>query len=229
MLRDLISRPLTWLALSAAAFLLADVAIVWLGVRGDYAFDFACCYQQAGQRVLDGRDLYDWSPTYTFRYSPWGALLFAPLAPLTEQAAALVWLLVKVAVLAWTAIWFARAWEPRWRLVVAAAVLLFPPVVHDLMIGNVSVFTLVVLLALARNVSLGPVLFGLLLLLAPKPHLLPVMAWLLVARPRDAAVTATTGVVGLRLKISASPNPPSGRPWCMAPKAWAASNTTGTE
>ena len=56
--------------LAAVGFLLADAVIVWIG-RGDFAFDFTCCYQQAAQRPLDDpATLYDWTDTYTFRYSP---------------------------------------------------------------------------------------------------------------------------------------------------------------
>ncbi len=195
MFQDLVPRPRTWIALAAVAFVLADVAIVALGVRGDFAFDFACCYQQAGQRLLDGRDLYEWSATYTFRYSPWAALLFTPLAPLTAGAAAVVWVALKTLVLGVAAAWYASVWPAARRPMVAAAVVLFPPAVHDLMIGNVSVFTLVVLLALARNVRWAPVAFGAMLLLAPKPHLLPVVAWLAVARPRDAVLAIGTTAV----------------------------------
>jgi hypothetical protein len=74
-------------------------------------------------------------------------------------------------------------------------VLLFPPIWHDLALSNVSVFTVAVLwLLLVRTNGLGGVAFGLLLLLAPKPHLLPVALWLAYRRPRDAvAALATLG------------------------------------
>jgi hypothetical protein len=75
-------------------------------------------------------------------------------------------------------------------------VLLFPPIWHDLALGNVSVFTVAVLaVLLSRRDGVGGVAFGLLLLLAPKPHLLPLALWLLVRRPRDGvAALATLGV-----------------------------------
>ncbi len=186
-----------------AAFVVADVAVVWVGIHGDWAFDFACCYQQAGQRLIEGADLYAWSDTYTFRYSPWAALVFAPLAPLDPAVAALTWLVVKVMVLVGAAWWYARPWSGSMRISVAAAVVTFPPVVHDLVIGNVSTFTLVVLLALARGARAGPPLFGLLLLLAPKPHLVPVAAWLVISRPREAGIAIATAAIGLGAGIVA--------------------------
>ena len=56
------SGPLILFA--AAGILLADAAIVWIGVQGDFAFDFTCCYQQAADRALNNpATLYDWSDT----------------------------------------------------------------------------------------------------------------------------------------------------------------------
>ena len=197
-LNRLIRSPGNLAILAGAAFLFADAAIVLIGVRGDWAFDFTCCYQQAGQRLLDDpSSLYAWSDSYTYRYSPWAAVLFAPLAPFTEEQAVIAWLVLKLAVLAAVAVWFARAQPMEWRVPAMLAVLFFPPVWHDLVLGNVSVFTLGVLLALLRwEARAGGLAFGLLLLLAPKPHLLPVGLWLLARRPRAAIAALVVVVLG---------------------------------
>ena len=109
------SGPLILFA--AVGILLADAVIVWVGTQGDFAFDFTCCYQQAAERALtDPATLYDWSDTYTFRYTPIGALLFAPLVPLSADAAAWVWLVVKLAVLALTAAWYSSRWSGNQRI-----------------------------------------------------------------------------------------------------------------
>lgn len=189
-------RRTNLLILSAVAFLLADAAIVYIAAHGDFAFDFTCCYQQAGQRLLnDPSSLYAWSSTYTFRYSPWAALLFAPLASLTQGQAIVVFLLLKAALVGLIATWYSDRWTGTERAFVAGAVLLFPPLWHDLALGNVSTFTVLVLLALLRWPDLlGGALLGLLLLLAPKPHLLPVAGWLAVRRPR--AAVAALSVLG---------------------------------
>lgn len=191
------ARVSLWLVPVVAAFVVADLAMLAVALNGDWAFDFACCYQQAGQRLLDGRDLYDWSATYTFRYSPWAAVLFAPLTLFTAEAAAIAWFVVKAAILAGAAWWYSEPWSGRARVAVVASVLFFPPLVHDLVIGNVSVLTFAVLLALSRESRAAPPLLGVLMLLAPKPHLLPVAAWLLVRRPRDAGLAMATGAIGL--------------------------------
>ena len=190
--------------LVAVAFLLADAAIVYIAARGDFAIDFTCCYQQAGQRFqTDPSSLYAWSDTYTFRYSPWAALVFAVLVPWSEIVAVWLWLLLKVLVVVVVAVGLSRRWTGDARWLVAGMVVFFPPIWHDLALGNVSVFTVAVLaLLLARRDGVGGVAFGLLLILAPKPHLLPLAIWLAVRRPRDAAaalavagIWAVTGVV----------------------------------
>jgi len=84
---------------AAIGILLAEAIIVWVGTQGDFAFDFTCCYQQAAERALNSpATLSDWSDTYTFRHTPIGALLSAPLVPLSADGAARVLLVVKLAV-----------------------------------------------------------------------------------------------------------------------------------
>ena len=80
----LLSRPSTLITLAAASFLAADLVLIFVIGPIDFAFDFWCCYQQAGERAItDPSTLYVWSDTYTFRYTPLGALLFVPLVPLS--------------------------------------------------------------------------------------------------------------------------------------------------
>jgi alpha-1,2-mannosyltransferase len=185
--------------LVAVAFLLADAVIVYVAARGDFAIDFTCCYQQAGQRVYqDASSLYAWTDSYTFRYSPWAAVLFAPLAGIPEAAAVWLWLALKVVVLGAVAIGLARRWSADVRWLVAGMVLVFPPIWHDLALGNVSTFTVAVLaVLLVRRDGWGGLAFGLLLLLVPKPHLLPLAVWLAIRRPRDGAVAFGTLLVGV--------------------------------
>lgn len=184
--------------LAAVAFLMADAVIVYIAARGDFAIDFTCCYQQAGQRLLDDRSsLYDWNDSYTFRYSPWAAVLFAPLAPLSEPMAVWAWLLLKVMVVAAVAVGMARRWPGPAAPLVAGMVLFFPPIWHDLALGNVSVFTVAALfLLLARTNGMGGVAFGLLLLLAPKPHLIVLALWIAFRRPRDGVAALATLISG---------------------------------
>jgi hypothetical protein len=184
----------------AAAILLADVVLVWIGTSGDFAFDFTCCYQQAGQRALDApATLYQWDATYTFRYTPLGALFFSPLAGLSVDGATWAWLLFKAVALVIVAAWYSRAWRGTDRWLVAGLVLLFPPIIHDLVIGNISTLTTLVLLSVLRwPDARGGTVLGVMLALAPKPALLPVVLWLALRR-RSAFVASviTAGVLVL--------------------------------
>jgi hypothetical protein len=188
----------------AVAIVIADLTLIWIGMGGDFAFDFTCCYQQAAARVLDDPStLYQWSDTYTFRYTPLGALPFVPLVPLSETAASWTWLLAKLAVLGLTAAWFSRPWSGTRRWLVALLVVTFPPVVHDLVIGNVSTITLLVLLAVARwHDWRGGAALGLLSVLMPKPHLVPVLVYVAIRRPRDFVATLATMAGGLGVGLA---------------------------
>ena len=192
------SRPRFLIRLSAAALVVYIAIVISLGIRGDWAFDFTCCYQQAGQRFLNGEDLYAWSDTYTFRYTPWAALLLTVLAPMPEWAAILAWLAIKSVVLLAAAALFARVWTGSSRTLAFTLAALFPPAMHDLMIGNVSTFTLAVeiMLLRARPAVAGPA-FGLLLLLVPKPHLIPILAWLLLRQTRTGLIALGVGAGGV--------------------------------
>jgi hypothetical protein len=187
----------------AAAFVLADVVIIWIGLQADLAFDFTCCYQQAGQRALEHTTaLYAWSDTYTFRYTPLGALVFAPLAPLSVEAAAVAWLLAKLGALAGAAAWYSRPWRGTDRLLVVLLVVAFPPIIHDLVIGNISTITFLVVLAVARWPGLrSGVALGALAILAPKPHIIPILAWMAIRRPRAFAAALATMAGGLAVGL----------------------------
>jgi hypothetical protein len=194
-----VKRTTLLVLLAAAAILLADVTLIWIGVQADFGFDFTCCYQQAAQRaVTDPTALYDWSDSYTFRYTPLGALPFVPLVPLNEMVAAWAWLAFKVVVLIGVAAWFSQPWEGGRRWLVALLVIAFPPIVHDLVIGNVSTITLLVFLTLARwRDARGGIAIGLLTVLMPKPHLVPVLIYLAIRRPADFVVALATSAAGV--------------------------------
>ncbi len=188
--------------LSAAALVVYIAIVVSLGFRGDWAIDFTCCYQQAGQRLLDGGDLYAWSETYTFRYTPWAAALLTVFTPFPEWMAILLWLAIKAVVLVAAAALFARAWAGSDRTFAFGLAAFFPPAMHDLMIGNVSAFTLVVeiMLLRLRPAIAGPA-FGLLLLLVPKPHLVPILVWLLIRQSRTGLMALGVCAAGVLVGI----------------------------
>jgi len=187
----------------AAAFVLADLAIVFLIGPRDFGFDFMCCYQQAAARALnDPSTLYQWSDSYTFRYTPLGALFFVPLVPLSQMGAVWAWLFIKVALLVVVAVWFSRTWPADRRVLLGLMVLAFPPAIHDLVLGNVSILTLLVFVAVARwQDPRGGVAIGLLTVLMPKPYLFPVLAYMAIRRPRDFAASIATIAAGLAVGL----------------------------
>ncbi|MCV0404498.1 MAG: DUF2029 domain-containing protein [Chloroflexi bacterium] len=191
------------LQLTAASLIVYIAIVISLGFRGDWAIDFSCCYQQAGQRLLDGGDLYAWSESYTFRYTPWAALVFVVFAPFVEWVAVLLWLLIKAAALVAAAALFARAWNGANRTLAFGLAALFPPAMHDLMIGNVSSFTLAVEIMLIRlRPAIAGTAFGLLMLLFPKPHLVPVLVWLVVRQTRTGMYAVAVGAIGLIIGVA---------------------------
>ena len=89
------------------------------------------------------------------------------------------------------------------RRLSCSCVLAFPPIVHDLVIGNVSTITVLALLAVARwQDPRGGVAIGLLMVLMPKPHLIPVLAYLAFRRPRDFAAAALTMGAGVLVGLA---------------------------
>ena len=88
-------------------------------------------------------------------------------------------------------------------MLVALLVLAFPPIVHDLVLGNVSTITVLALLAVARwQDPRGGIAIGLLTVLMPKPHLIPVLAYLAFRRPRDFAAAALTMGAGVLIGLA---------------------------
>ena len=74
-------------------------------------------------------------------------------------------------------------------------VLFFPPIWHDLALGTSACSRWRCWPSCSPVATAWGVAFGLLLLLAPKPHLLPLALWLAVRRPRDAV--AALAVLGI--------------------------------
>jgi hypothetical protein len=71
------------------------------------------------------------------------------------------------------------------------------------MIGNVSTFTLAVEVMLLRlRPAPAGTAFGLLLLLVPKPHLVPILAWLLLRQTRTGLIALGVGAGGVLVGVA---------------------------
>ena len=114
-------RPRNLVILTAVAFLLADAAMVEIALHGDFGFDFSCCYQQAGQHLLnDQLDPLRLEPTVHLPLLPMGSPALHAARAADRGQAVWAWFALKVAVLAGLAAWYSAPWAVRQRILVAA-------------------------------------------------------------------------------------------------------------
>jgi hypothetical protein len=166
--------PIARLALGAAllailvlnALLIANqLSIILAGYPGA---DFRA-YQSASERVWSG-GLYLHDGNYDFRYSPVAAYLFTALRYVDPA----VWRLLHVG---------AALGLPNWpmRILVLASW----PFAFDLQLGNLMTFILLAGAWGLRGNRPAALVFLALTLLAPRPLVLPIAAWLLWQQPRQ--------------------------------------------
>lgn len=200
------------LALRALQFATLTTQIQW-------GYDFSA-YWDAGSRLLDGEALYDaaqllgpYAPQvqYLYLYPPPLAAAAMPLAglfPTDYRAAAWVWAAVGALVLAWSVLALARserlaerfpvlAGRGRWLIVAAAFA--FPPVVGELVMGNVHLLLLGLLtaawLGIRRGTANGELVAGAAIGVAAVVKVFPalLLPWLLLTRRYRAALGVATG------------------------------------
>ncbi len=130
-----------------------------------------------------------------YLYSPLAAALTVPALAVPTDVAVVGWLAVKIALLVIGTAVATRGLASVDRLLLVLAVVGFLPILYDLELGNVTVLVLVAVAAIAwtpDRFATG-IPLGLILATAPKPQLIPVLIWLVVAHRRaliGAVVTA---------------------------------------
>jgi hypothetical protein len=142
------------------ALLVANqISIILAGYPGA---DFRA-FQSASERVWSG-GLYTHDGEYDFRYSPVAAYLFTALGVVDPA----IWRVLHIA---------AALALPTWpmRLLLLASW----PFAFDLQLGNLMTFILLVAVWGLRGNRVAALIFLALALLAPRPLVLPVAAWLL--------------------------------------------------
>jgi hypothetical protein len=180
-------------AVTGIGFVLAQQTLFTPG--GWFALD--------GLRVLDaaaawrgGGNPYE-IPGYL--YAPAATLMAVPFAALGDTVAIVGWLGLEVALIAIGTRWATSA-APWW--VTAAAlpcVLLFQPVIADLLLANVTVaLTFGMLLVVRRDRPASGLLLGVLAAAFPKPLLAPFVLWALVWR-REASRGILAGAAATTL------------------------------
>jgi len=179
-----------WLALASAVLAIAAVLYsAWDSV------DLAV-YVEAGRRFAAGLSPYGFAlPPIgaLFRYSPVFAAGMAPLSGLPFAWVALGWRLVELALLAISV--RGLGW-------LGVAIVLNPLVVLDLSVANVGTLFLAAMIMVVRWPSARTVTaYAILVLLIPKPTLLPVLAWGLWRVRASWLPVAGVGVAGLAMVL----------------------------
>lgn len=161
--------PLVGLALLATLNVMLLTLTDWTMLRGGAGADWTI-FGEAGQRAIHGGVLYASEDNYAFRYSPLLAYVFALIAPIGP--------------LAWRALHIVAAASLGWRSPwLALAVLVSWPFWFDVEAGNLMIFVLVLGVWALAGRSWAIAGFLVLALLAPRPLMLPLAAWLLWTKP----------------------------------------------
>jgi len=117
-----------------------------------------------------------------FLYSPLTAFVARPLTWVSPTGAAVAMTLLGVAILATGVTLETRGQALIDRALVAVAALGFAPVVYELLLGQTTFLIAAALYLVARRADAfrNGIPLGIVLALAPKPLLLPVLVWMLV-------------------------------------------------
>jgi alpha-1,2-mannosyltransferase len=198
----------------AATILLAVATLLIYQHDGGWMYD-AKVYRTAGNAVLRGLDLYSPARGQHFTYTPFAALLFAPLSLIPAMPFALLWTALSVACLG-GAVWLSLAWigapSGQRRFLLTAAICLlscagFEPVSFTLLLGQVNLILMFVVLydlwlpdhnrwkglgiGLAAGIKLIPAFF--------------ILYLLVTRRLRAAAVATFVGAVTIGIGFIAAP------------------------
>lgn len=197
--RDAPAKLRLWYGIGLIAFTvaLASGLDLW---RRPFGYDLAT-YVLAAQRLQDGRPLYPavvvLGPFGQYFYPPTVALAFVPFTAAPFVGAA-IWMMVLVSVavaLGATLVRRHPTWQRPW---VAAAIALFPPLVWDLTLGNVTL--LAAALALFAHSRRKPIVAGAILAvsLTLKPLTIGLLLfWALAGRGRAAIWTVAIGTASV--------------------------------
>ena len=139
-----------------------------------------------------------------YLYSPFAALVTVPLTWLPEPVAAATWLAIGLSIVVAGVVSTTRRLPSADRVLVALSVITFLPVLYDLMLGNVTtVLTAgVALVAWRTDRPRHGVLLGLAVAAAPKPGLIPVLAWMLIFRRRALLGTTATATLAVLASVA---------------------------
>jgi hypothetical protein len=182
----------------AAAVILAPLSF---GADADY-------FRRGALSVAEGQILSG------FRYSPLTALVARPLTWVSPTTAAVAITLLGIAILVTGVTLETRGMAPIDRVLVVVAALGYAPVVNELLLGQTTLLIAAALYPVARRPDAfrNGVPLGIMLALAPKPLLLPVLLWMMVWR-RHALTAALLVASALTFLGLALMGPDQYRQW----------------
>jgi hypothetical protein len=196
-----------WLAVLGAIFLVAAMAA--LAGSAGWGYDFEA-YYLAALRLARGDTIYQpWTLADPFRPGPYGLYLYAPplaaaLLPLTSlslASATVLWVAIRVALLA-LACWLMPV-RPMVRFATFAVAAFSSSVLSDLHLGNVSVVVAFLSVVIWRWLDRPAGSAALALVLSVRPTMGLVLIWTLLRRRWRAA--AWTIVFGVALVVATIP------------------------
>ena len=131
-------------------FVAALSAAYVFGIRWNHGMaDFAVNYR-AGQRVLRGETLYQAADGhYMFKYFPSAALIYAPFTALPIELAMALWFLLSLAAFTLVFRIVGRLMPPKRTAsaLILAGVILAKYILHELRLGQINVFMVLMMLA----------------------------------------------------------------------------------
>lgn len=132
-----------------------------------------------------------------FLYSPLTALAARPLTWMSPTAAMITMSLIGLGIVLTGVAVETRGQARVDRVLVAVAALTFAPVIYELLLGQTTLLIAAALYPLARRPDgfRSGIPFGIVLALAPKPLLLPILVWMLVWRRQALVATVVTTLV----------------------------------
>lgn len=138
-----------------------------------------------------------------FLYSPFAALVTVPLTWLPEPVAVGAWLAIGLAIVVAGVSLTTRGLPLADRALVTLSVMMFVPVLYDLLLGNVTMFLLggIALVAWRPDRARHGIALGLLLAAAPKPGLIPIVLWMILFRRRAVAGIVAGSLVATAVTV----------------------------
>jgi Glycosyltransferase family 87 len=140
-----------------------------------------------------------------FLYSPLTALVARPLTWVSPTMAMIAMTLIGVTIVVIGVALETRGQAAIDRVLFVVAALAFAPVVYELLLGQTTLLIAAALYPVARRPDglRNGVPFGIVLALAPKPLLLPILVWMLVWRRKalSAALLTALSLTGLGIAL----------------------------